>query len=97
MKAYYRTDKRGNVRWHALGKDDRPLCGVGPGEDDDVKDGCSPTDVDCFRCHALMAAPRRTEPVVLDLNTAMVVAPEAVVPAALEAVVPAALEVVSCS
>ena len=31
----------------------------------------------------------------LDLNTAMVVAPEAVVPAALEAVVPSALEVVS--
>ena len=54
MKAYYRTDRRGNVRWHAVNAADRPLCGVASGVDDDLKD-CVVTDVDCYRCRELLA------------------------------------------
>jgi len=53
MRIYYRTDRRGNVRWHALGKNDAPLCGVGPGEDDHVRDVKDGDNVDCYRCRWL--------------------------------------------
>jgi hypothetical protein len=79
VKVYYRTDKRGNVRWHAAlvggnAGGGFPLCGVGPGEDDHV-DETTEANVDCYRCRALLA---KRAPV--DLNSAMVVAPFEVAP-----------------
>lgn len=76
MKAYYRTDKKGNVRWHAVNAADRPLCGVASGVDDNLKTVGGLTDVDCYRCRELLA--RKAPPP--DLNSAMVVAPLEVAP-----------------